>query len=151
MPAAAPHIVYHLVLSENHIFTPSPAWTPRLSGSVLVPSSPHQHPWGFSFIAQNSISYLRPMKITVRHQFPPPALVTFSPRTLSLNLCLCKIHQVLFQAHVSLQLGYAYGGESAPSADHLGAKGECCSLCACARLLDGDPAVHRWARGSFCL
>lgn len=70
------------------------------------------------------------MKITVQHQSPPPR-VTFSPRTLSLNLCLCKIYQVLFQVHVSLQLGYAYGGESAPLADHLGAEGECCSLCVC--------------------
>ncbi len=108
MLAAAPHTVYHLVSSSSH---------PRLPGHFVfleafsAPSSPHQHPWGFSFIAQNSISYLRPMKITVQHQSPCSSFISsLSPSQSPLPLYDLSSDVT---CRYSRQLGYVFGGESA--------------------------------------
>lgn len=147
--AVAPHTVYHPVFSKT---TSS---HPRLPGHLVfleafsVPLSPHQYPWGFSFIAQNSISCLRPMKITVQHQ--SPCLSFLSSHSPSQSVPLYDLSSDV-TCRCSRQLGYVLEGKVRTLTDHL--RRVLWFLCVCAYVLACwivDPTVSRWGRGSFCL
>lgn len=71
-----------------------------------------------------------------------------SPCLSFLSLTRCSEYQVTLHAGISLQLGYVLEGGSVPLA---GCLRQTQSLSLCARMLDGDHTVHRWAEGSFCL
>lgn len=150
MLAAAPHTLCHLVSGEttsSHCARPG---TSSFWKRSRFPRRHATHPWGFSFIAQNSISYLRPMKITVQHQSPGLSFIS----SHSPSQC-AQLHDISSNAtcqHVP-ETGLCFGGEKCGTGRSFGAEGEGCSLGMSAGWLvvDSDAAVCRWTRGSFGL
>lgn len=104
---------------RNHVLALLLAWALRLSGSLSrFPRLHAIHPWGFSFITQNSISYLRPMKITVQHQ--SPGLSFLSSHSPSQYV----IYQVMLPASMSPKLGYVLEGKKCATGRSFRAEGE---------------------------
>lgn len=89
-----------------------------------APSSPRQHPCGSSFSAQNSISYLRPAKITAQR---------WSPR----SSFLCSLSQRLRQDEASLQPGSVSEGKEC---DRQAQNQNQCLICLVKRSLDRSDA-----------
>lgn len=139
--AAAPRAVCRLVFSGSRPRTLARPGTSSFWKRSRLPRLHATHPWGFSFIAQNSISYLRPMKITVQHQ--SPGLSFLSSHSPSQYAQLYDISSNDTCQHVP-ETGFCFGGEKCSTGRSFRAEGEGCSP-------DSDPAVCRWTRGSFCL
>lgn len=75
----------------------------------LVPSSPHQHPWGFSFIAQNSISYLRRTEITVQRQSPCSSFLSV---WVGMKCCACSLGSDRFACNWQTKIKWDHEGDS---------------------------------------
>lgn len=145
MLVAASHIVYHLVFSKTTSSHPCLPGHLVFLEAFSAPLSPYQHPWGFSPKIASHISD------QWRSQCSTPSSSFLSSPSQFLSLWDSSIN---ITCHLFPPYNWVMFWRGKCAIDPLGlnwSELRSFPVCVCVCLLDGEPAVHRWGLGSFCL